>query len=131
LNHAVFVVGASVRFYTTDVAYINRRIRLYILRTYGACTSRQLRFRSIDWAVPLRGLTVMAVRGGWVIEDSDTTSNIQWSSHDLSQQTLRSPCWLRRRLQDRLWVMWALRRFCENGCEWQRQDNGFGIDKWL
>ena len=50
--------------YTRDVAYINRRIRLYTLRTYGACTSRQLRFRSIDWSARLRGLTVMAVRGG-------------------------------------------------------------------
>jgi hypothetical protein len=72
----MFMLGTSLRIYTRDVAYINRGIRLYTLRTYGACTSRQLRFRSIDWSVPLRGLAVMAVLGGLVIEDSDTTSNI-------------------------------------------------------
>jgi len=66
-----------VRICIRDVAYINRGIRLYTLQTYGACTSRQLRFGSIDWFVPLRGLAVMAVGGGLVIEDSDSTSNIQ------------------------------------------------------
>ena len=127
----IFIVGTSVRISTRDVANINRGIRLCTLRTYGACTSRQLRFRSIDWSVPLRGLAVTAVRAGFVIEDSDTTSNIQWSSHDLNQQTVRLPGWLRGQLQDKLWVMWALRRFYENGCEWQWQDTGSGIDQWL
>jgi hypothetical protein len=62
-----------VRIYSIDIAYINRGIRLYTLRLYVVCTSRQHRFRSIDWSVPLRGLAVMAVRVGLVIKDSDTT----------------------------------------------------------
>jgi hypothetical protein len=57
--------------FTRDVAYINRGTRLYTSRTYGACTSRQLRFRSIDLSLPLRGLAVMAVESGLVIEGSD------------------------------------------------------------
>jgi hypothetical protein len=71
----IFIVGTSVRICTRDIAYIrvNRGIRLYTLRTYVVCTSRQHRFRNIDWSVPLRVLAVLAVRGVLVIKDSDTT----------------------------------------------------------
>ena len=64
----IFIVGTSVPIFTRDAAYINRQIRLYTLWTYGACTSRQLRFRSIDWSARLRGLSVMAVRGGQLLK---------------------------------------------------------------
>jgi hypothetical protein len=118
----IFNLGNSVPIYTSDVTYINRGILHYTLRTYGARTSRKLPcFRSIDWSVLLRVLAVMAVRVGSVIEDRTlphTCSEVAMTC----LRTVRSACWLLHQIQDRLWMMWALRWACENGREWHRQD---------